>query len=71
MKIKYYVCDECGSDNLVWGAEAHWDIENQCMELANCFDDCWCNKCAESAATGSWPSNGRCHPVEKEKVVAA
>jgi len=65
MKIKYYVCDECGSDNLVWGAEAHWDIENQCMELANCFDDCRCNKCEEEEGLF------RCNPVEKEKVVAA
>ena len=61
MKIKYYECDECGSEDLVWDAYACWDIENQCMELQDAFDECECNGCECKNV----------HPVEKEKVVAA
>jgi len=61
MKIKYYVCDECGSEDLSWDAYACWDVENQCMELENTFDECVCQKCAEVSERSS------CSPVEKEK----
>ena len=60
MKILTYECDKCGSDDLTWDAHACWDVENQCMELASHYDECFCRKC-----------NEYCNQIEKEVSASA
>lgn len=45
-KIKY-VCPNCGSDKIVFDANAKWNPETQEMELQCSFDFNICESCGE------------------------
>ena len=40
-----YVCEECGSSDLLYEAWARWNIESQSMELAFALGVELCRKC--------------------------
>lgn len=39
------VCTTCDSDNVMADAFASWDVDEQQWELANSFDDMYCEAC--------------------------
>lgn len=41
------VCATCGSENVVRGLFAEWDIEKQDWVLQNVFDDAMCDDCGQ------------------------
>lgn len=34
-----YVCNRCGSDEILFDAWAAWDVENQCMSITTTMDE--------------------------------
>ena len=46
MKVKY-VCNHCGSDDIVYDAWAQWDVEKQEFVLSHTFDYIVCNHCGK------------------------
>lgn len=40
-----YVCATCGGKNVKWDAWAEWDEEQQCLVLANSYDQNHCDDC--------------------------
>ena len=45
-KPKYnYVCDECGSTNILRDAWAEWNVEKQDWVLSEYFDNTECGDC--------------------------
>lgn len=55
---KVYICNQCGSNNLLFDAWAAWDVENQCMSITTTLDEghC-CGTCGEPT-----------HPIEVELI---
>lgn len=45
-KIKY-VCEACGSEDVVWDAYAEWNQDTQEFELRSTFDYSVCNTCGK------------------------
>ena len=40
-----YICEDCGSPDLVYDASARWDTRTQSMELSSTYDHCDCLSC--------------------------
>lgn len=45
MKKIFPVCKHCGSDNVIIGAAAHWETENQEWMVSTVYDDEHCITC--------------------------
>lgn len=45
MRKVTYVCERCGSDNVVRDANAVWSVEDQRWELGGCMDAAYCEAC--------------------------
>jgi len=35
---KTYICNHCGSDEILFDAWVAWDVENQCMSITTTMD---------------------------------
>ena len=44
-----YVCCDCGSDEVKRDAWIAWNADAQLWEVANAFDDGWCDNCGGEA----------------------
>jgi len=40
-----YICEDCGSTDILFDAYAVWDHINQRMELSSTYDHCDCLSC--------------------------
>ena len=51
-----YVCNHCGSDDVLADAYAQWNPEGRCWEVATTFDKgSWCNPCEGEATLEQIP----------------